>query len=135
MPPRSAAWIRAAFSATLRRRARVSAALIWAIVSLAAVAASGALASSSRTSGASKSSNASNAAGKYSRNAWRSRWVWRVRSQINVLCARVTTLTAPAAALSAATGRSWWESVRTTSARVCASAASLLAPETLCRCR
>jgi hypothetical protein len=55
--------------------------------------------------------------------------------KINVLCARVTTLTASACGVSAATGRNWWESVRTTSASVCASAASLLAPETLCRCR
>ena len=34
--------------------------------------------------------------------------VVRVRSQISVLCARVTTLTASACALSPATGRSWW---------------------------
>jgi hypothetical protein len=92
----------AAFSAALRRRARMSAALIRAIVSLAAIAESGALSSSSKASGASRSAHASSAAGKYSRSAWRSRWVWRVRSQINVLCDHVTTFTAPAAALSAA---------------------------------
>ena len=90
---------------------------------------------SSRVSLAAKSSNASNAAGKYSRSACRSRWVCRVRSQINVLCARATTLIASARGVSAATGRSWWESVRTMSANVCASALSLLAPETLCRSR
>ena len=37
--------------------------------------------------------------------------------------------------LSPATGRSWWASVRTMSARMCASAASLLAPEIACRSR
>ena len=46
----------------------------------------------------------------------------RVRSQISVLCVRATTLTASAWALSPATGRSWWASVRTMSASMCASA-------------
>ena len=59
----------------------------------------------------------------------------RVRSQISVLCVRVTTLTAAACAVSPATGRSWWESVRTISARTCASAVSLLAPDTPWRSR
>ena len=45
----------------------------------------------------------------------------RVRSQISVLCIRATTLTASASALSPATGRSWWASVRTMSASMCAS--------------
>jgi putative transposase len=73
--------------------------------------------------------------GKYSRSACRSRWVVRVRSQISVLWVRATTLTAWAWALSPATGRSWWASVRTMSASTCASAASLLAPDTACRLR
>ncbi len=66
---RSAARIAAVFSA--RRRARLSVALTWAVVSRAAEAGSGAPASSSRASGASRSSNASNAAGKKSRSWWR----------------------------------------------------------------
>ena len=122
--------MRVAFSATLRRRARLSAALISAMVSFAAEAGSGALASNSRVSAASRSSKASSAAGKYSRRAWRSRWVWRVRSQISVLCARVTALIASAWAVSPATARSWWESVRTMSVSMCASPPSLLAPDT-----
>ena len=52
-----------------------------------------ALASNSSVSAASRSSNACTAAGKYSRNACRNRCVARVRSQIRVLCMRVTTLT------------------------------------------
>ena len=103
---RSAALIAAVLPARFRRRARLSAAEICAVVSFAAEAGSGALASSSRVSGASRSSNASSAAGKKSRSWCRSRWTWRVRSQISVLCARATTLTACAAGLSPATGRS-----------------------------
>src|ERR1017187_3378520 len=53
----------------------------------------------------------------------------RVRSQISVWWARATTLTAAACSLSPATTRSWCRSERTMSARACASAASLLAPE------
>src|ERR1017187_9505489 len=53
----------------------------------------------------------------------------RVRSQISVWWARATTLTAAACSLSPATARSWCRSERTMSARACASAASLLAPE------
>ena len=43
--------------------------------------------------------------------------------------------TACASELSAATGRNWWASVRTISASTCASAVSLLAPDTVCRSR
>jgi hypothetical protein len=60
--------------------------------------------SSCRTSGAVRSSKAANAAGKNSRRAWRSRSRCLVRSQISVLCARVTTLTASASTLSSAIG-------------------------------
>ena len=56
--------IRSVFAAMPRRRARLSAALICAVVSFAADAGSGARASSSRVSAASRSSNASSAAGK-----------------------------------------------------------------------
>ena len=80
------------------------------------LAGSGALASNSRVSASVRSSNAARAAGKYSRNVLRSRSVCRVRSQISVLCARVTTLTASARSESPATTRNWWESVRTMSA-------------------
>ena len=48
-------------------------------------------------------------AGSYVSEDWRDResdLVWRVRSQINVLCARATTFTASALGLSPATGRS-----------------------------
>jgi hypothetical protein len=48
--------------------------------------------------------------------------VWRVRSQISVLCVRVTTLIASTCAVSPATIRNWWESVRTMSANKWASA-------------
>src|SRR6266545_1783002 len=133
--PRSAARITSVLSLMFRRRARLSAALIWARVSFAARAGSGALPSSSSTSGASRSSNASSAAGKYSRSWCRSRCTARVRSQISVLWVRATTLIAPAAGLSPAAGRSWWESVRTMSASMCASPPSLLAPDTPCRSR
>jgi hypothetical protein len=44
-------------------------------------------------------------------------------------------MTASASALSPATCRSWWRSVRTMSASTCASAVSLLAPDTLRRSR
>ena len=40
-----------------------------------------------------------------------------------------------ASGLSPAAGRSWWESVRTMSASMCASPASLFAPDTPCRSR
>ena len=63
----------AALAGMPRRRARLSAAVIWPAVSLAADAGSGALASSSSVSGAARSSKASSAAGKYSRSAARSR--------------------------------------------------------------
>ena len=63
-PARSTAWIRSAFPGMPRRRARLRAALICAMVSFAADAGSGALPSTSRVSGASRSSNASTAAGK-----------------------------------------------------------------------
>src|ERR1019366_1916927 len=78
---------------------------------------------------------AASAAGKYSRSWCRSRWTCRVRSQISVLWARATTLTAPASGLSPATARSWWESVRTMSVSMCASPRSLLAPDTPWRSR
>ena len=61
---RSTAWIWPAFAAMWWRRARLRAALICAVVSLAADAGSGARASSSRVSGAPGSSKASSAAGK-----------------------------------------------------------------------
>src|SRR5712692_1868796 len=64
------------------------------------------LPSSSSASGASRSAKAASAAGKYSRSWCRSRCTYRVRSQISVLWARATTLTAPASALSPATARS-----------------------------
>ena len=51
--------------------------------------------------------NAATAAGKNSNRALRNRMAWRWRSQISVLCARVTTLTASAMVLSPAAGRSW----------------------------
>jgi hypothetical protein len=65
----------------LRRRARLSAAVIWPMVSRAAEAGSGALPSNSNASGASRSSNAASAAGKNSRSAWRSRSRCLVRSE------------------------------------------------------
>src|SRR5574337_68944 len=80
-------------------------------------------------------SKAPSAAGKYSRSACRNRSTWRVRSQSSVLCARATTLIACALELSAAMDRSWCASVRTKSARMCASAGSLLAPDTPWRSR
>ena len=124
-----------ALSGMFLRRARLSAALTCARVSAAALAGSGALASSSRASGASRSSKASGAAGKYSRSWCRSRCTARVRSQISVLCMRASALMPAAAALSPAAARSWCESVRTMSASMCASAPSLLAPDTPCRSR
>jgi hypothetical protein len=54
----------AALSATFLRRARLSAALIWPMLSFAADAGVAALPSNSRVSGASKSSKAASAAGK-----------------------------------------------------------------------
>ncbi len=54
----------AALAGTPRRRARLSAPVIWLMVSLAADAGSGAVASSSRVSAAARSPKASSAAGK-----------------------------------------------------------------------
>jgi hypothetical protein len=48
-----------------------------------------------------------------------------VRSQISVLCVRASTLIPSTSELSPATARSWWESVRTMSASMCASPESL----------
>jgi hypothetical protein len=61
--------------------------------------------------------------------------VQRLRYQISVLWVRASTLTPSASALSPATARSWWESVRTMSVSMCASPLSLLAPDTPCRSR
>ena len=58
-----------------------------------------------------------------------------MRSQISVLCVRASTLMPSASALSPATARSWWESVRTMSASMWESPRSLLAPDTPCRSR
>ena len=133
--PASAARMAVALSGMFLRRARLSAADTCARVSRAALAGSGALPSSSSASGASRSSNASSAAGKYSRSWCRSRCTARVRSQIIVLCIRAVTLTASASGESPAAWRSWWESVRTMPASMCASPPSLLAPDTPCRSR
>ena len=105
-----------------RRRARLSAALTCARVSLAARAGSGALASSSSASGASRSSKASSAAGKYSRSWCRSRCTCAgpfpdqrlVRPGHHLDRPRPPGCRRPPA-------RSWWESVRTMSASMCAS--------------
>ena len=105
--PRSAAMIAVALSGMPRRRARLSAALTCARVSLAARAGSGALPSSSRASGASRSAKASSAAAKYASSWCRSRCTCRVRSQISVLCVRASTLMPSASALPPATARSW----------------------------
>ena len=133
--PRSAARTAVARSGMFRRRARLRAALTWARVSFRARSGSGAFPSSSRVSGASRSSKASSAAGKYSLSRCRSRCTSLVRSQIIVLCMRASTLMASASGESPAAGRSWWESVRTMSASMCASPASLLARDTPCRSR
>src|SRR5262249_27572718 len=59
----------------------------------------------------------------------------RTRPHNTALCARAPPWPACARGLSAATWRSWWESVRTMPASMCASAASLLAPDTAWRSR
>ena len=83
----------------LRRRARFSAALICAVVSLAAAAGSGALASSSRASAeqAQVVEGLQRGREEVPQLVAQPR-TCRVRSQISVLCARATTLTACAAA-------------------------------------
>ena len=106
------------------------------MVSFAAEAGSGALASSSKVSAASRSSQRLQGGGEVlAQGVPQPLGVAGALPDRRLLCVRVTTLTASACALSAATGRNWWASVRTMSASTCASAASLLAPDTACRSR
>ena len=128
--PRSAGWIGSALAATSRRRARFSAAVICDRVSRAAAAGIGARVQQLQRVGG----------GQIVEGLQRGREVLPQRRaqpqqraacvpRSSVWCARATTLTPSASALSPATGRSWWASVRTMSASTCASPASLLAPE------
>ena len=134
---RSAAWIArglrgdVAAAGALERGADLA-----AVSAAAAEAGSGALASSSSVSAASRSSKASSAAGKYSRSACRSRSsvpgafpdqrLVRAGDHLDRLGLRRCRRRPGAAGA---------QSVRTMSASMCASPASLLAPDTPCRSR
>ena len=125
-----------ALSGMSRRRARLSAALTCARVSLAARAGSGALPSSSSVSAGVQVLEGLQRGGE-------------VLPQLvpqplhlpgplpdqRLMGAGHHLDAAPASALSPATARSWWESVRTMSVSMCASPPSLLAPDTPCRSR
>ena len=83
------------------------------MLSRAAARGSGAMASTESASACVRSAKARSAAGKYCSSAFRSRLLSRVRFQTSCCWARARTCTAEAAALSPATSRWLWRSVRT----------------------